>query len=379
MKIAILTVSHRDADKTWTGAAPALGTAVQSLLSGFRYFPEHEIHVLMAMRRNVRPSRREGNLVYHDVPVPSWGMLKSAYAGAVLSFRRYLAKLCPDVVHGQGTERECALAASFSGFPRVITIHGNVRLIARVFRSKPFSHMWCAARLEEFALPRANGVICISDYTRRAVEDLAKRAWLVPNAVDESFFSVKRTPGPATVLCVGNVDARKSQNEFIEALVPLAKLRTLRVVFLGHCSDDKYGKRFRRLVSEHPWCEYDGLVPHERLLNYMSQASLLVLPTQEDNCPMVVIEAMAAALPVIASRVGGIPELIQDGATGSLHDPDNMESFRHKIAEWLDQPGVAAHVAEKARQEAERRFHPREVAREHIRIYCDLLKNSTLR
>ncbi len=47
---------------------------------------------------------------------------------------------------------------------------------------------WLAARLEDFVLPRTDGVVCITNYTRRAVTDLARKTWIVPNAVDAEFF-----------------------------------------------------------------------------------------------------------------------------------------------------------------------------------------------
>ena len=82
MKIAIIATSGRDLLKRWDTTEPALGTAVIALLQGFRHLPQHEIHVLMPVRRNVQPRWQEGNISYHEVPTPMWGMMKSLYFGA---------------------------------------------------------------------------------------------------------------------------------------------------------------------------------------------------------------------------------------------------------------------------------------------------------
>src|SRR6185369_9517211 len=122
-------------------------------------------------------------------------------------------------------ERDCALDAVWSGFPNVLTIHGNMRLIAQVNRAPIFSFHWFAARLEALTIPRSGGVVCITRYTQEAVSDLARRTWVVPNAVDASFFKVDAAPPGKTprVLCVGHICQRKNQNAFIRALDPLAE------------------------------------------------------------------------------------------------------------------------------------------------------------
>src|SRR5207249_3667216 len=125
-----------------------------------------------------------------------------------------LLDIQPDLVHGQGTESDCALSAVFSGFPNVVTIHGNMRRIAQVERSRPFSFTWLAARLEQLTLPRSQGVVCLTHHTQREVADLAKRTWVVPNAVDSTFFDVEarsETQGPKKILCVGRVCPLKNQ------------------------------------------------------------------------------------------------------------------------------------------------------------------------
>jgi len=71
--------------------------------------------------------------------------------------RRKLKEIQPDLVHGQGTELDCAVSAVFSGFPNVVTIHGNMAELARQFRARVGSFYWLTARLENFTLKRTAG------------------------------------------------------------------------------------------------------------------------------------------------------------------------------------------------------------------------------
>jgi glycosyltransferase involved in cell wall biosynthesis len=338
------------------------------------------VHVVCCVQQPVAVPEKIGpNIHFHTEVVPKWGWLRGGYLGCIRSVRRQLKKIQPDIVHGEGTERYCALSAVLSGFPNVLTIHGNMRLVAAVNHARPFSFQWLAARLEGFTLPRTDGVVCISRYTRDAVQSLARRTWVLPNAVDGSFFDVKSAPSPnvpPVILCVGAICPRKNQNALIRALDPLAAQKKFSVVFLGQADAGPYGAEFFQLVAERDWCEHAGFADRERMKGFFQAATALVLPTQEDNCPMVVLEAMAAGVPVLASKVGGVPDLIEDGQTGLFCDPQQPESFRTGVARLLDDPALRQRLAADARQRALERFHPQVIARRHLEIYREVLKKA---
>jgi len=98
-----------------------------------------------------------------------------------------------------------------------------------------------------------------------------------------------------------------------------------------------------------------------------------MLPSLEDNCPMVVLEAMAAGAPVIAARVGGVPDLVIDESTGLLCNPLDAADMARAVERILADPARATALAATARAEALRRFHPREIAGQHVAIYREVL------
>jgi glycosyltransferase involved in cell wall biosynthesis len=348
------------------------------LLQGFKGRTDVEIHVLSNVQKFIpSPEKLAENIWFHSLHVPKLGWLRTGYQGCIRAVRRRLRQIQPDIVHGQGTERDSAVSAVLSGFPNVITVHGNMRLIARVNKPRPFTYGWLAARLEAITLPRAMGVVCITRYTEQAVSDLARRTWVVPNAVDASFFEIVRKPiEPKTILCVGHITVRKNQNRFIEALDPIASVAGFKVLFLGAASEsDDYARKFFELVKTRAWCRYGGMINREQLKQHFAQATALVLPSLEDNCPMVVLEAMASGVPVAAARVGGVPELIEDARTGLLLDPLQPASMAGAVQRLIGEPAFAARLAADAKREAQVRFHPQEIAARHLEIYGEVIKS----
>jgi glycosyltransferase involved in cell wall biosynthesis len=378
VRIVQLTTDSREHVRDYANPVPNFGTAPEALLQGFATLPEVEVHVVSCVKKPVKsPEKIAPNIYYHSIVVPKLGWMRTLYSGCVRATRKKLREIQPDIVHGQGTERDCAIAAVRSGFPNVLTIHGNMRLVAQVNAARPFSFNWLAARLERVTIPRADGIVCITNYTRHAVAGLARQTWVLPNAVDAGFFEVQAEPdhlSPAVGLCVGAICHRKNQNNFIYALDALAQKKKFKLIFVGQVEKDSYGEEFLRLVRERTWCEHAGFADRARLKEFFKRASFLVLPTLEDNCPMVVLEAMAAGVPVLASKVGGVPDLIEEGRTGLFCDPQNPESFGTGMARLLDDRKLAQQLAANAKVEAQRRFHPAVVARRHLEIYREVLE-----
>src|SRR5271166_6244922 len=192
MKIALLTTDNRENDREYSRVEPSFGTVPEGLLRGFRKIHDVEFHVVCCLKKEVAaPERLAENIFYHAVVVPSIGWLKTGYLGCIRAVRRKLREIRPDVVHGQGTERDCAISAVFSGYPNVVTVHGNMRLVAKLAKAKPWSYLGLTAALENVILRRTDGVVCISTYTQANVQKLNGQTWIVPNAVDPSFFEIQ--------------------------------------------------------------------------------------------------------------------------------------------------------------------------------------------
>jgi glycosyltransferase involved in cell wall biosynthesis len=167
---------------------------------------------------------------------------------------------------------------------------------------------------------------------------------------------------------------RKNQNTLMRALDILISRHKFRLIFLGAGSEsDPYFREFLQLLRTRPWCIHEGFVSPERLQEFLSRATALILASLEDNCPMVVLEAVAAGVPVIAAKVGGIPSLIQDGHTGLLFDPEDLNSITSAVERYLSDSNFTQTMAKNARVHAETAFRPSVISKRHVDVYHQVL------
>jgi glycosyltransferase involved in cell wall biosynthesis len=272
------------------------------------------------------------------------------------------------------------MAAILSGRPNVITIHGNMRVHARRPEHKGSLYYQMAALLEAFALKRTHGVVAISRYTQTLVSPFARRTWLIPNAVDPRFFDITLLQPPVPrVLFVGSMDPRKNPLGLLEACTPLLETGQCTLALAGQLDDTSaYGAAFHQLANQLPNIEFLGFLNRDALAQEFSKSSILVLPTFEDNCPMVVLEAMAAGLPVAASRVGGIPDLISDGIDGLMFDPSQPEAIRSTLETLIHQPSLRSTIGQEAKRKALGHFHPKVIAQQHLDLYRECLNHTAI-
>lgn len=381
LRLALLTTDNREDRRDYRSPRPWFGTAPQALLDGFAKLPDEiEVHVISCTREHLpSPVLLAPNIHFHSVHVPSWAWLKLGYLGNIRAVRHCLKSIQPDIVHGQGTERDCALATVFSGHQNVVTLHGNMRRLAKLSGATPWSFVGLTGVLESLALRLAGGVICLSRHAQTLASPLAKRTWIVPNAVDSAFLAATRHSPPSSprILLVGDVVANKNQLAFLNAIAPIQAETGFSVKILGKCTPvESYAETLLSFIDQHPWCEIGGFISRQALLREMTQATLLALPSLEENLPMVILEAMAAGLPVAASAVGGIPDLIADGKTGHLFDPGDSDSIRDNIRSLLADSGTLRQLASHAREQILSDHLPITVARKHLVIYRAMLGQS---
>jgi glycosyltransferase involved in cell wall biosynthesis len=397
LRVAFLVTDKRQCDGDYANPVPSFGTAPDGLLAGFSELgyaqttadKDHsfEIHVISCTQQAMpSPGMLGPHIWFHSLLVPKLGWLRTGYQGCIRAVGKKLREIQPDLVHAQGTERDCALSAVFSPHPKILTIHGNLRMIEKTIHFPPFSALWLQARLEGFAVPRFDGVVCISSYTRDAVAHETPKTWIVPNAVNPRFLEEGRqrlmspthvpsalSPEPPVILVVANICERKNQNSFIRSLDSLAAQKPFTVKFFGSTDNDSYSQEFHSLVSTRPWCRYEGFISPDALAKELRAATILGLPTHEDNCPMVVLEAQAAGVPVIASHVGGIPDLIEDQVTGLLINPRDPASMRDATDRLLTDANLRSTLAVNAHHRAMEAYHPRVIAQKHLDVYRQVL------
>lgn len=179
--------------------------------------------------------------------------------------------------------------------------------------------------------------------------------------------------GEDYIVYFGRLSPEKGLATLLRAMAPLPHVRLV-VVGDGPMAVTLEGQA-RALglanVSFRPRMEKDAL------LRTVADARFVVLPSEwYENCPLSVLEAFALGKAVVAARIGGVPELVEDGVTGLLFSPGDVRQLSDRIHYLFAQPGVAEEMGLRARRRAEQDFHPQTHVRKIIHIYETLMQKA---
>lgn len=381
MKIAMVVVDGNDVSGEHRAKcaypSPSLHPAIQFVLEGLAKQPEVEIGVFfgaLAAPDNLQhctPNIQFFPIPYKPAPIPGMG---AALVGRFLALRKAVREWQPDVVHGQGTEREAGLVAAFSGFPSVLTLHGNFREIAKVFRARPLNYYWVAARLETLVLGQIQHVICISDYVKTLLDPFSCRKSVIPNPVGYKFLKATRPAGtkPQRVVCMGTIDARKNTQFILRACEQLWATGTTFTLHVygndGYGSD--YAKAFFKMLAPHESAgraRFEGFVKNPA--EVLSAADVMVSASIEESFGMNLLEAMATGTPCIAPDLGGMRDIVVDGHTGFTYAPENLKDLASKLRTLLADNTIWQHFSEASRIRARESFAPMRIARDTVSVY----------
>ena len=186
------------------------------------------------------------------------------------------------------------------------------------------------------ALTLSDLVIAVSNKSAEQLRNICRTADIsvLPNAIDTSIFDrpFERNPddGKIRLLFVGAVGKLKGERDLVAAIANLRdKIPQLRISILGYGAESMI--EYCRKLKVTDLIEHLGPVPMTERVSFFQKCDIFVLPTYAEAMPISVIEAMAAGLPTIATTVGGIPELIDDGVNGFLVRPGDIEMLSAKI------------------------------------------------
>jgi glycosyltransferase involved in cell wall biosynthesis len=383
LTVAILTTDKREPDKDYANPVPGFGTAPEALLQGMALLPDVEVHIVCCLQQPVRsPEKIAPNIWYHGLHVPKLGWLRTFYQGCIRAVRRKLKEIQPDIVHGQGTERDCSVTAVLSGFRNVVTIHGNMTSMAKIASARFGTYHWWAAWLEDFALQRTAGVFCNSEYTERLVRPRTRRTWRVPNAVRPQFLipsAETHRPAQCTLVNVGVIAPHKRQLELLDVAQQLHQQgQTFEFQFVGR--DDPgttYTTAFLEKIKPMEaagYARYIGLKSTSELIDCLDRSAALVHFPSEEAFGLVVAEALARNLKLFGARLGGIPDIADGTPNAELFGPEDWSGLTAAIARWIRNgfprsPGAA--------ETMRARYHPDVIAHRHLEIYREVLSSAS--
>jgi glycosyltransferase involved in cell wall biosynthesis len=180
------------------------------------------------------------------------------------------------------------------------------------------------------------------------------------------------------VLYVGNLTPPKRVDTIVRAMRWVTqRLPGVQLTILGDGHLRSAHEALAESLAVRENTRFLGAVPHERVLSLMNDSDLFVHCSDREGLPVAVVEAMASGLPVVASRVGGIPDVVHNGETGFLLSPGDVEGYAEKIVLILTNEGLRRQMGTASRLYAEKRLHKDVIIAELENVYESVLGRRT--
>ena len=249
--------------------------------------------------------------------------------------------------------------------PLVVQIHGSTVLLSQYERSNRF-----LSYFERRTLAISDGHQAISQYAYRATQQVTgtgrKPYCVVPTTPDVTIFHPKSAaPQEHQILFAGGKLTELKGIFVLAAALPAVfrEVPNLRLVMVGRDVRTDGSSNRELLMHAIPSQWHSRLIFHERISreqmsDLMNQSRILVVPSLIETFSVVALEAMACGRPVVASNRGGIPEVVRDGLTGILADPERPETFTKALLLLLRKREFAEAMGEEGRRTVQRDYTP---------------------
>lgn len=274
---------------------------------------------------------------------------------------------CPDVCHIHGTgllAQKLYRSLRNQGYRLMLTVHGLGYIEKKNQLTRKFSlgglYKLCYQSRAEFALLKmAPKAIVDTDYVGEALRRYPCRIpdiCTVPQGINSRYFEMRCSPESRVVLSVGSIGMRKGHLYTIDAFDKMRAKGCCAVLKIyGVKAEDLYYHQLMGRIAESPYAaeiELHPNAPLNELMQAYQDAHLFVLHSQEESQGIVFAEAMACGLPVVATKVGGIPYVVKDGQTGILCNYTDSDAMADAMVRLMSDDALWNKMSAAAREEA---------------------------
>jgi N-acetyl-alpha-D-glucosaminyl L-malate synthase BshA len=293
----------------------------------------YKVHVITSLDEGLPKESVEQGFHVHRLGFP-----KVKFLGIAIFWLKILItlrKVNPDVVHAQGTGMGLTgfLAKMLFKKPYLVWRRGtDVRLVGLFVQP-----------LSKLALKKADAVIALTEDMKREIQTILNReVFVIPNGIDfERFHNLSRDEmryelqaraDERLIVFVGRFRPEKGVRYLIEAMeIIRRKSQNVRLILVGEGPEEEDLKRLVGQLNLKDCINFLGQVPNEEVPQYMAASDVFVLPSLSEGFPNVILEAMASGLAIVASKVSGLPEIVEDGGNGFLVESRNPEQIAEKV------------------------------------------------
>ena len=337
-----------------------------------------ELHVITIGNENMQ--FEEGNSNIHVIK-------KSSYypfyiPSAVMRIKRKIREIDPDAVHAQGTFTPYSTAATLvcKEYPTLLSVRGIVARELKFNTGLSFIFSASIERINErYVLYKIPNIIVNSPQSKDVIQNMtSSNIYVVPNGVDFDDIQKIRVEDhlkhPA-ILFVGGLGKVKGIDVLLNAVPIIRKeIPNLHVYIAGSGYEDNNLKKLVEELNIENNVNFLGFISGDEKYAYYKSADIYVQPSRYETFGVVLLEAMACGKPIVASNVGGIPFVVDDGKTGLLFESENVEELAEKVILLLRDKDLRAKMGEAGRERA-RGFTWERSAEMTVEVYKEVIEN----
>lgn len=314
----------------------------------------HHVHVITSLDEGLPQESIEDGFHIHRIP-----RQKVKFLGIILFWVRIfwlLKKIKPDIVHAQSIPAGIPGVLARKILRRPCVVWGRGSEIYLPWRFKEV--------ISKLALRNADAVIALTEDMKREIRKICdKDIYVIPNGVDLERFenlsseNIRRkleiTNEQKIVIFAGILRPIKGVKYLIQAMNIIRQKNTKASLML--IGDGEERQSLEELVKESNLGDcvtFVGQVPNEEVLEYMAASDVFALPSLSEGFPIVSLEAMASGLPIVATKVGGLPEIVEDGQNGFLVEPKSPRQIADKAQLLLEDDELRGRISRNNKEKA---------------------------
>ena len=348
----------------------------------------HEVHFI-SYSQPFRLSGRDNGILYHEVPVSSYPLFEfPPYDLALASRMAEVAEYYElDLLHVHYAIPHSVsallarqmLASRGRRLPFVTTLHGTDITLVGLDRSY--------LPITRYAIQESDGVTSISNYLKEETVKhfgITKPIEVISNFVncdeyvpikDEAARAESRkklaAPGDAILMHLSNFRPVKRVVDVVKVFALVARELPAQLVMVGDGPDRSAAEWLAHDLGIHAKVHFVGKL--ERVNEVLPLADILLMPSELESFGLAALEAMACKVPSIATRVGGVPELIDDGLTGLLYEVGDIDGMASGALSLLKDRDRLDAMRDAGRKTAQKRFCSSLVVPHYVRYYEQVL------
>jgi N-acetyl-alpha-D-glucosaminyl L-malate synthase BshA len=351
----------------------------------------HEVHFI-SYSQPFRLSGRDDGITYHEVPVSSYPLFEfPPYDLALASRMAEVAEFCSlDLLHVHYAIPHSVsallarqmLATRGRRLPFVTTLHGTDITLVGLDRSY--------LPITRYAIEQSDGVTCISNYLKEETIKhfgATREIEVIPNFVNcDVYLPIKdqaaratarrrlAKPEEAILMHLSNFRPVKRVVDVVRIFAKVASEVPAQLVLIGDGPDRSAAEWLAHDLGIHSRVHFLG--KQDRVNELLPLADLMLMPSEQESFGLAALEAMACKVPSIATRVGGVPELIDDGVTGLLYPVGDVDAMARGSLSLLRDRNRLEAMREAGRKTAQKRFCSSLVVPRYVRYYEQVLMAS---